>query len=242
MGCVTIVAMLKLNGLTLDDSGTKISLLRSSDRARCSEKHILLMYCEVHAGRRFLIIDMIGSPHTELARITVKHNGDICLSNFSNMNFLSRDARHSSLRVTQKGWGVLNRGDQFWGFPVKSINRVTPKMLPEYSPQLFELLRTERDRIAAIEGVLFYEVFHDKALQAMATYFPTSEESFRLMPGVGSTKSEKYAEIFLPIIREYFKAQGTYLAESTSDALYILETTFQESNEYALELFERLPY
>ena len=161
---------------------------------------------------------------------------------FLQHKLLERDARHGSLSVTQKGWGLLNRGNQFWGFRVEPVNRVTPKGSPEYSPELFELLRTERDKIAAAEGVLSYEVFHDKALQAMAAYFPTSEESFRLMPGVGPARSEKYAEVFLPIIREYFKRHGTYSAESVTEALNILETTFQEPHEYALELFERLPY
>ena len=67
---------------------------------------------------------------------------------------------------------------------------------PEYSRKLFELLRTERDRITEAEGVLPYEVFHDKALpQAMATYFPKSEESFRQMPSVGPARSEKYADV-----------------------------------------------
>ena len=159
---------------------------------------------------------------------------------FLQHKLLERDAQHGSLRVTQKGWGVLNRGNQFWGSPVTSINRVAPKASPEYSPELFELLRTERDRIAATEGVLSYEVFHDKALQAMATYFPTSEESFRLMPGVGPTRSEKYADVFLPIICEYFKKHGTDSVEHLNEALSAYETTSQAPDEYALELFERL--
>ena len=159
---------------------------------------------------------------------------------FLQHKLLERDARHGYLRVTQEGWGVLNRGDVFWGFPVKSVNRSTSEASPEYSSELFELLRTERDRIAAAEDVLSYEVFHDKALQAMATYFPTSEESFRLMPGVGPTRSEKYADVFLPIICEYFKKHGTDPVERVREALSAFETSSQESNEYALDLFERL--
>ena len=34
---------------------------------------------------------------------------------FLQHKLLERDARHGSLRVTQKGWSVLNGGDQFWG-------------------------------------------------------------------------------------------------------------------------------
>lgn len=113
-------------------------------------------------------------------------------------------------------------------------------MSPQYASELFELLRTERDRIAETEGVLPYDIFHDKALQAMATYFPTSEESFRLMPNVGPARSEKYADIFLPIIREYFNRHGTDSIESGTEALNTSAIAFEEPNEYAPELFEQL--
>ena len=159
---------------------------------------------------------------------------------FLQHQLLERDPRHGSLRVTQKGWGVLNRDDQFSGLPVESIGSALAEIPLEYSSELFELLQTERDRIAEMEGVLPNEVFHDNALKAMATYFPTSEESFRLTSGVGSTLSEKYANIFLPIICEYFKKQGTDSVKSGTGAPNTPETASEELNEYTPELFERL--
>ena len=159
---------------------------------------------------------------------------------FLQNKLLERDAQHGSLRVTQKGWGVLNKGDAFWGFPVASVDRATPELEPEYSRKLFELLRTERDSIAEAEGVLPYEIFHDKALQAMATYFPTSAESFSPLPSVGTAKAEKYADVFLPIIREYLKKHGTDSVESGSQTLNTHEPASDEPNEYAPELFELL--
>ena len=124
---------------------------------------------------------------------------------FLQHKLLERDARHGSLRVTQKGWGVLNRGDQLWGVSVESVHHTTSEVLTEYDRKLFKLIQTERDRIAETEDVHPNEVFHDKALRAMATYFPTSEESFRAMPSVGPAKAEKYGDDFLPIIRDYCK-------------------------------------
>ena len=159
---------------------------------------------------------------------------------FLQHKLLERDAQHGSLRVTENGWGVLNRGDRFWGLPVDLVDRTTSEVSPEYAPGLFELLRTERDRIAKTEGVLPYEVFHDTALQAMATYCPTSEESFRLTSGVGPMRSEKYANIFLPIIREYFKEHGIDSAKSATEGPNTHEPASEEPNEYAPELFERL--
>ena len=159
---------------------------------------------------------------------------------FLQHKLLERDTRHGSLRATEKGWGVLNRGEKFWGLPVESIARATSEVSTEYASDLFELLRTERDRIAETEGVLPYEVFHDKALQAMATYFPTTEESFKLTSGVGATRSEKYANIFLPIIREYFKKHGTDSAKNGTEVSNTSETASEKQNEYAPELFEQL--
>ena len=159
---------------------------------------------------------------------------------FLQHKLLERDARHGNLRVTQKGWGVLNRGDLFWGFSVESVGSAPSEVSPEYSSGLLELLRTERDKITEMEGVLPYEVFHDKVLQAMATYFPTSEESFRLMPGVGPARSKKYADVFLPIICEYVKKHGTDSVKIGAEASNTSETASEEPNEYAPELFERL--
>ena len=159
---------------------------------------------------------------------------------FLQHKLLERDARHGSLRVTQKGWGVLNSKDKFWGFSVESVDILTSEVPSEYASELFELLRTERDKIAEVEGVHPNAVFHDKALQAIATYFPTSEESFRVMPGVGPAKTEKYADVFLPIIRAYCKEHGTNPVARSTEALNTDPPTSAEPNAQALELFELL--
>ena len=91
------------------------------------------------------------------------------------------------------------------------VHSVTSEVLTEYDSVLFKLLQAERDRVADAEGVDPNAVFHDKALKAMAIYFPTSEESFRVMPSVGPTKAEKYGDIFLPIILDHCKKHGTDL-------------------------------
>ena len=159
---------------------------------------------------------------------------------FLQHKILERDAQHGSLRVTQKGWGVLNSKDKFWGFSVESVDILTSEVSSEYASELFELLRAERDRIVEVEGVDPNAVFHDKALQAMATYFPTSEESFRLMPSVGPSKSKKYADIFLPIIRDYCKEHEAKPVESTTKTVNTHQRAPEEPTPYVPELFERL--
>ena len=139
---------------------------------------------------------------------------------FLQQELLKRDIQHGSLRVTQKGWGVLNGGDQFSGVSVESVHHVTSEVLTEYDPELFKSLQTERDKIADAEGVDPNAVFHDKALKAMAIYFPTSEASFRVMPSVGPMQKPKnMADIFLPIIRDHCEKHGTDPVENRTEGL-----------------------
>ena len=126
------------------------------------------------------------------------------------------------------------------GISVESAHHATSEVLTEYDSKLFKVLQNERDRIAEAEDVHPNEVFHDKALQAMATYFPTSEESLRVMPSVGPSKAEKYGEVFLPIIRDYCKEHGTNPVARSTEALNTNLSTSTELNAHAPELFERL--
>ena len=149
---------------------------------------------------------------------------------FLQHKLLARDARHGSLRVTQKGWGVLNGGDQFWGVSSRiRYTSVTSEVLTEYDPELFKLLQNERDKIADAEGVDPNAVFHDKALKAMATYFPTSEESFRVMPSVGPAKTEKYGDIFLPIIRDHCEKHGRDPVENRTEGVKYSDTNLRRT-------------
>lgn len=159
---------------------------------------------------------------------------------FLQQELLKRDTQHGSLRVTQKGWDVLNGGDQFSGVSVESVPHVTSEVLTEYDTVLFKLIQTERDKIADAEGVDPNAVFHDKALKAMASYFPTSEESLRVMPSVGPAKAEKYGDIFLPIIRDHCEKHGTDPVANRTEGLNTQVPTSEELDAHAPELFERL--
>ena len=127
---------------------------------------------------------------------------------FIQHELLTRDTQHGSLSLTNAGWGVLRNGVQFLGFSVDAVDSEISEFPLDYSPELFELLREERNRLAIAEGVRHFVIFHDKTLQAMATYFPTTKETFQLMYGVGPSKTEKYADDFLPIIRDYCQKHG----------------------------------
>ena len=136
---------------------------------------------------------------------------------FLQQGLLNRDPQHGSLRLTKKGWAVLESKEQFQGIPVNSANQIaeapntydaTSEELNEYNYELFDQLRMQRKTVAAVEKVPAYIIFQDKALREMATRFPQTVESFMQIHGVGTARVKKYADVFLSIIRAYCQEHG----------------------------------
>ena len=159
---------------------------------------------------------------------------------------LERDPRYGSLRLTEKGWAVLKSREKYWGFPVNIVNTITEIETDTYNepntyaPELFEQLRAKRNSIADQERLPAYCIFHNKTLQAMARQLPQSLEEFRRIHGIGPAKTGKYADDFLPIIRDYRKKNGIESVESITKAPDTYDSTSKTPNEHSPELFELL--
>lgn len=117
----------------------------------------------------------------------------------------------SGFRLTEESWNVLKgqRNVLFRTDPVVPASR-SPKEPstsdrhdiedPE-SRALFEKLRKLRLSIARHLAVPPYVVFHDKSLKEMALRKPATIEAFLEITGVGTSKAQRYGEIFLSCIR-----------------------------------------
>lgn len=75
----------------------------------------------------------------------------------------------------------------------------------EYAHDLFEQLQ---DKCKTLEKEEQEGIFTNRMLREMATSFPRTREAFAQIRGVSLRKMEKYADDFLPIIRDYCKEQG----------------------------------
>ncbi len=168
---------------------------------------------------------------------------------FLKHELLERDSRYGSLRLTKKGWDVLKNKEKFWGLPVDIVNQVTEAVNtyesiseePNVSdPELFEQLRVKRKSIADQERLPAFCIFHNKTLQTMATDFPKTKEAFMKIRGVGPVKTEKYADIFLPIIRDYCQKHGINSIEDVSETLNTSDAKSEHPSEYSPKLFELL--
>ncbi len=92
---------------------------------------------------------------------------------------LRRDQRQRAASVRRQ----LERGD-----------------LPEAAMDVFEALRAERARLAKLQGIPPYVVFHDTTLRAMATARPQSLDDLAALPGIGQAKLERYGAAFLKLL------------------------------------------
>ena len=66
---------------------------------------------------------------------------------------------------------------------------------------LFEDLRRVRAELAKEQAVPAYVIFHDSTLKEMAAKRPVDRATFATLTGVGSGKLERYADLFLAVIR-----------------------------------------
>jgi ATP-dependent DNA helicase RecQ len=78
----------------------------------------------------------------------------------------------------------------------------------EYNEELFNILRKKRKELANIANIPPYIIFSDKTLIEMASYYPQHKTSLMDIHGIGSTKYEKYGEIFLNIIVEFCQSSN----------------------------------
>ena len=73
---------------------------------------------------------------------------------------------------------------------------------------LFEALKMLRRAIASKNHVPAYIIFSDAALRDMARRRPSTRVGFLQVTGVGETKSRKYGEDFLDLIKDYCVSHG----------------------------------
>ncbi|GAA0881081.1 DNA helicase RecQ [Algoriphagus jejuensis] len=74
---------------------------------------------------------------------------------------------------------------------------------PAYDEKLFELLKSERKRVAKTKNLPPYIIFQDPSLEEMATVYPTTREELAQIIGVGMGKVVKFGAPFLKLITAY---------------------------------------
>ena len=68
------------------------------------------------------------------------------------------------------------------------------------TPLITRLQPNERSKLAKQQGVPPYVIFHDTTLRAMALARPRSLRDMEEIPGMGTTKLDRYGAAFLKVI------------------------------------------
>lgn len=120
-------------------------------------------------------------------------------------------AEYGRWSITDKGMAVLKGQDTIRlrsDVLTKSRDRrkrgaiQADAVVPADDPLLLAL-KALRTRLAKDEGVPAYVIFSDRSLIDMAAKKPLSIQAFENIHGVGQAKLERYADIFLNVLREH---------------------------------------
>jgi ATP-dependent DNA helicase RecQ len=115
------------------------------------------------------------------------------------------------LQLTDKGQAALKKRE--------SIHLSKPMTAPKPAKHrageiscdeaLFDRLRRVRKMLADRRGVPPYIVFSDVSLRQMARFYPSNEEEFARINGVGERKLKEFSGLFIAEIAAYRRANPT---------------------------------
>lgn len=130
--------------------------------------------------------------------------------NLIKKNLIERSNEYGSLKLTEKSHEVLFKNERVFGTVSEpgTKQRKIVKTDREYDHELFRLLREYRKKLAQADDIPPYIIFSDASLIEMASVYPTSEEDFLDITGVGRKKLDMYGESFLSLIRDYLSRKS----------------------------------
>jgi ATP-dependent DNA helicase RecQ len=157
---------------------------------------------------------VVASRHHELSTFgLLKEESGVAIRGFIEQlvaaGLLLRDGEpYPVLRLTHAGTALL-KGDGECALyreivPVKTRARARGKTRGSGTaadPELFDILREVRLRLARERGVPPYVIFHDRSLQEMADRRPSTTDDLHEIYGVGVKKAADFGEAFLEAIR-----------------------------------------
>lgn len=114
---------------------------------------------------------------------------------------------NSRIGLTPLAWDILKNGKNVQLAILNQVDKQVEvkKRAKEGKSGLFEQLRVLRAQIAAEANVPAYVVFGDASLKDMEAKLPKTKAEFASVLGVGASKLEKYATVFLEEIAKYKK-------------------------------------
>ena len=124
--------------------------------------------------------------------------------------YLDRDIENFGIiKLTEKGKNYYKNPTSFKIVEDNDFNDEEPEPMMKggaacaVDPELYNILRDLRKKIAKKLELPPYVIFQDPSLEAMATTYPITFEELQNIPGVGSGKAKRYGDEFLKVIKAH---------------------------------------
>ena len=156
----------------------------------------------------------------DLSLTTIKHLiSQVIASNYLLVN------RHHGLEISPKALRLLQGKDRLAireNLMVAS-NRLrynhTSSQDAVLYPDLYQLLKDLRLKLAQEENLPAYIIFNNASLVDMTNQLPLNVQEFQRINGVGPVKADKYGQAFLDIIQTYYQDKGLSLEQRQANLL-----------------------
>lgn len=166
----------------------------------------------------------LDAARIDLSRAFVEGMGYVALSRVRSLKHLTLDGLNGmALRVSKLAREIdarLQAGseqalaeyaehikkwqeDEASGENEREAKAAEEKASAPADPELFERLRAWRSELANAQNLPPYIIAHDKALNALASAKPTSEQELLRVPGFGPKKVETYGKDILEVIERH---------------------------------------
>jgi len=124
--------------------------------------------------------------------------------------YLDRDIENFGLlKVTKKGKDFEKKPSSFKIVEDNDFNEEEEEMVVKsgascaVDPELYNILKDLRKKIAKRLELPTYVIFQDSSLEAMATTYPITIEELQNIPGVGAGKAKRYGDDFIKVIKTH---------------------------------------
>jgi len=124
-------------------------------------------------------------------------------------NLIDKDiVNYGTVYLTEKGYEYLKKPYDIKLFKEHDYEEDSDNVVLDsgpnvLDPELFEMLKSLRKKIAKEKKLMPWVIFQDPSLEDMAMQYPITIEEMQNISGVGPGKAKRYGEPFLELIRKY---------------------------------------